>query len=70
MRSSADRGATCASGSEILWNGRREQTGKPHSNIACFSFHPHKVITTGDGGMLTTANTDSTGSFGFAVSAP
>ena len=32
-----------------------EQIGKPHGDIACFSFHPRKVITTGDGGMLTTS---------------
>ena len=25
-----------------------------HGDIACFSFHPRKVLTTGDGGMLTT----------------
>jgi dTDP-4-amino-4,6-dideoxygalactose transaminase len=24
--------------------------------VACFSFHPRKVVTTGDGGMLTTAD--------------
>jgi dTDP-4-amino-4,6-dideoxygalactose transaminase len=48
--------AACAIGSEILWNGRWEKIGKPHGDIACFSFHPRKVITTGDGGMLTTAN--------------
>ena len=48
--------AACASGSEILWNGRWEKIGKPHGDIACFSFHPRKVITTGDGGMITTAN--------------
>jgi perosamine synthetase len=48
--------AACATGSEILWNGRWEKIGKPHADIACFSFHPRKVITTGDGGMLTTAN--------------
>ncbi len=48
--------AACASGSEILWNGTWERIGKPHGDIACFSFHPRKVITTGDGGMLTTAN--------------
>lgn len=50
--------AACASGSEILWNGRWEKIGKPHGDIACFSFHPRKVITTGDGGMLTTANAE------------
>jgi perosamine synthetase len=48
--------AACASGSEILWNGHWEKIGKPHGDIACFSFHPRKVITTGDGGMITTAN--------------
>lgn len=50
--------AACASGSEILWDGRWEKIGKPHGDIACFSFHPRKVITTGDGGMITTANSD------------
>src|SRR4051794_33137052 len=48
--------AACAIGSEILWDGRWEKIGKPHADIACFSFHPRKVITTGDGGMITTAN--------------
>ncbi|MCS3742982.1 DegT/DnrJ/EryC1/StrS aminotransferase family protein [Rhizobium sp. BK661] len=50
--------AACATGSEILWKGRWEKIGKPHGDIACFSFHPRKVVTTGDGGMLTTANPD------------
>jgi len=48
--------AACAIGSEILWDGRWEKIGRPRGDIACFSFHPRKVITTGDGGMLTTAN--------------
>jgi perosamine synthetase len=48
--------AACAIGSEILWEGQWEKIGKPHGDIACFSFHPRKVITTGDGGMLTTSN--------------
>lgn len=48
--------AACAIGSDILWNGHWERIGKPHGDIACFSFHPRKVITTGDGGMLTTGN--------------
>lgn len=48
--------AACALGSEILWDGRWEKIGKPHADIACFSFHPRKVLTTGDGGMLTTAD--------------
>lgn len=50
--------AACAIGSEILWDGQWEKIGKPHGDIACFSFHPRKVITTGDGGMLTTNNAE------------
>ena len=50
--------AACAIGSEIYWNGNWEKIGKPHGEIACFSFHPRKLITTGDGGMLTTNNTE------------
>ncbi|MBX4925399.1 DegT/DnrJ/EryC1/StrS family aminotransferase [Rhizobium binae] len=50
--------AACATGSEILSDGRWEKIGKPHGDIACFSFHPRKVVTTGDGGMLTTANAE------------
>lgn len=50
--------AACATGSEILWNGQWERIGRPHGDVACFSFHPRKVVTTGDGGMLTTANSD------------
>ena len=48
--------AACATGSEVLWEGNWERIGKPHGDIACFSFHPRKVVTTGDGGMLTTRN--------------
>ncbi len=50
--------AACAVGSEILCNGKWEKIGKPHGDVACFSFHPRKLLTTGDGGMLTTANPD------------
>lgn len=46
--------AACAIGSEILWKGNWEPIGKPHGDAACFSFHPRKVISTGDGGMITT----------------
>ena len=28
--------------------------GRPHGDGACFSFHPRKIVSTGDGGMLTT----------------
>ena len=48
--------AACAVGSEILVAGRWEKIGKPHAEVACFSFHPRKLLTTGDGGMLTTAD--------------
>ena len=48
--------AACAAGSQIRLNGQWEPIGKPHGQIACFSFHPRKVITTGEGGMLTTSN--------------
>jgi len=43
--------AACAVGSEVLWQGQWERIGKPHGRIACFSFHPRKVVTTGDGAM-------------------
>lgn len=50
--------AACAAGSQIRMNGNWERIGKPHGLIACFSFHPRKVITTGEGGMLTTADAE------------
>jgi dTDP-4-amino-4,6-dideoxygalactose transaminase len=50
--------AACAIGSELLINGEWQRIGRPHGGIACFSFHPRKVITTGDGGMITTASPD------------
>lgn len=43
--------AACAIGSE--YNGRKIGS---HSDLVCFSFHPRKVITTGDGGMISTSN--------------
>lgn len=53
----------CASGSEINLGNKWESIGAPHGDICCFSFHPRKVITTGDGGMLTTANSEWDGRF-------
>ncbi len=50
--------AACAAGSEILWDGRWERIGRPHGDIACFSFHPRKLVATGDGGMITTARAE------------
>ena len=48
--------AACAIGSEIEMapGAGFERIGRPHGVIACFSFHPRKVVTTGDGGILTT----------------
>lgn len=43
--------AACAIGSE--YQGKKIGS---HSDLVCFSFHPRKVITTGDGGMITTSN--------------
>jgi perosamine synthetase len=49
--------AACASGSALVGeDGSLEPIGRPHGDIAAFSFHPRKVISTGDGGMLTTNN--------------
>ena len=42
--------AACAIGAEY----RGKRIGKPHGFLACFSFHPRKIITAGEGGMLTT----------------
>ena len=50
--------AACAIGSEIRWQGQWERLGRPHGDVACFSFHPRKLLSTGDGGMLTTRNAD------------
>jgi dTDP-4-amino-4,6-dideoxygalactose transaminase len=48
--------AACAVGSEILWNGEWQRIGRPHGDVACFSFHPRKLLSTGDGGMITTGD--------------
>ena len=44
--------AACAIGS--AYQGQR--IGLPHAFMACFSFHPRKILTTGEGGMLTTSD--------------
>ena len=48
--------AACAIGSELSLDGGNtwERIGRPHGDVACFSFHPRKILTTGDGGMITT----------------
>jgi dTDP-4-amino-4,6-dideoxygalactose transaminase len=48
--------AACAIGSEISISGDWQKIGRPHGDMACFSFHPRKLLTTGDVGMLTTAD--------------
>lgn len=45
--------AACAIGSEVRFGQAWQRIGRPHGTIACFSFHPRKVITTGEGGMIT-----------------
>ena len=50
--------AACAIGSEIEWQGTWQRIGKPQGSVACFSFHPRKLLSTGDGGMLTTSNVE------------
>lgn len=50
--------AACAIGSEIRFAGEWERIGRPHGDVACFSFHPRKVMSTGDGGMMTVRDAD------------
>lgn len=45
--------AACAAGSEL--NGKKAGS---LGVAAAFSFHPRKIITTGEGGMITTSNTN------------
>lgn len=50
--------AACAAGSEILWEGAWEKIGRCRGDACVFSFHPRKVMSTGDGGMITTPHAD------------
>lgn len=50
--------AACAVGSEIRLEAGWEAIGRPRGDIACFSFHPRKLLSTGEGGMITTSNPD------------
>jgi dTDP-4-amino-4,6-dideoxygalactose transaminase len=50
--------AACAAGSELLWEGRWERIGRPHGDASVFSFHPRKLLATGDGGMITTRSAE------------
>jgi len=44
--------AACAIGSAY----GDERIGAPYTSMACFSFHPRKILTTGEGGMVTVAD--------------
>lgn len=46
--------AACALGSEIKEHGKWRKIGSWGGDVACFSFHPRKILTTGEGGMVVT----------------
>ena len=50
--------AACAIGSELLWEGAWQKVGRVWGDAAVFSFHPRKIVSTGDGGMITTPHAD------------
>jgi dTDP-4-amino-4,6-dideoxygalactose transaminase len=51
--------AACAIGSIVVADdGSEYGIGRPQGDVVCFSFHPRKVLTTGDGGMLTCRDPD------------
>ncbi len=58
-RLAAERGlkliedAACAIGSSYRGKAIGDNT---HSQLVCFSFHPRKIMSTGDGGMITTGD--------------
>ncbi len=45
--------AACAIGSEMRTGNQWHPIGHPIGDAVCFSFHPRKLLTTGDGGMIT-----------------
>ncbi|MCB8823000.1 DegT/DnrJ/EryC1/StrS family aminotransferase [Microvirga rosea] len=50
--------AACAIGSEIRFGNEWQRIGRPLGDVACFSLHPRKLLTVGDGGVLTTNNAE------------
>jgi dTDP-4-amino-4,6-dideoxygalactose transaminase len=50
--------AACGIGSEIKTAEGWVKVGKPFGLAACFSFHPRKLLATGDGGIITTDDED------------
>lgn len=53
--------AACAIGSEVDVGDGWERVGRPRGDLACFSLHPRKLITTGEGGMITCADDETAG---------
>lgn len=53
--------AACALGSQVRIGDAWQAIGRPHGDLACFSFHPRKIITTGEGGAITGRRTDLEG---------
>ncbi len=47
--------AACALGAGLVIDGARREAGAI-GELACFSFHPRKVITTGEGGLVSTSD--------------
>lgn len=47
--------AACSAGSQYRLNGKWKKIGS-FTDLACFSFHGRKIVTTGEGGMITTSN--------------
>lgn len=50
--------AACALGSAVRLGEGWRPLGAPAGLVACFSFHPRKLLTTGEGGMLTTGDAE------------
>ena len=48
--------AACALGSEFKQGDIWRKIGSQENSVACFSFHPRKVLTTGEGGMIVTGS--------------
>jgi len=50
--------SACAIGSETLDGNQWQRIGAPFDKLSCFSLHPRKLLSTGDGGMITTDDAD------------
>lgn len=50
--------AACGAGSRFQIDGKFWKIGQAFGEAACFSFHPRKLVVTGDGGMITTQRRD------------